>query len=471
MRCERGSVGVVLPACCFTDPIIEVEVRAVTRRCIGMDVHREFAQVAIWQDGLVRQAGQIAATPEALRLFADSLAPTDEVALEATGNTHAIVRLLEGRVARVVVSNPQKTRAIAEAKVKTDKVDAAILAQLLAADYLPGVWVADEDTQARRRQVARRAHLVRQRTRLKNQVQAILHRNLIPRCPAADLFGLKGRRWLAEQELPADERRAAEALLRQLDFHAQELGLIDAELARVALGCEDTRRLMTIPGVDVTVAMSITAAVGDFSRFASPNKLVRYVGLNPRVKQSGGQPASHGRITKQGRAHARGMLVEAAWVAVKTPGPLRAFFERVRARRGMQIAVVATARKLAVLCWHMIARGEDYAFARPSLTAKKLRALELKAGMPSRRGQKGTAAAYSLKDVRAREKALAEQAERAYAQMVAGWQAKAPATKSVGVAAANGARLSRPSAGQAARQDTAPDPALRSGVDHAHPAG
>ena len=299
-----------------------------------------------------------------------------------------------------MVSNPQKTRAIAEAKVKTDKVDAAILAQLLAADYLPAVWVADEDTQARRRQVARRAHIVRQRTRLKNQVQAILHRNLIPRCPAADLFGITGRRWLAEQVLPGDERQAVGALLRQLDFHAQELGLIDAQLARVALGCDDTKRLMTIPGVDVTVAMSITAAVGDFSRFGSPNKLVRYLGLNPRVKQSGDQPAAHGRIAKQGRAHARGMLVEAAWVAVKTPGPLRAFYERVRARRGMQIAVVATARKLAVLCWHMITRGEDYAFARPSLTAKKLRALELKAGLPARRGQKGAASGYSLKDVR-----------------------------------------------------------------------
>src|SRR3954454_16220633 len=173
-----------------------MEVRAVTRRCFGLDVHREFAQVAIWQDGLVCQAGQIAMNPEALKIFADSLAPTDEVALEATGNTHAIVRLLAGRVARVVVSNPQKTRAIAEAKVKTDKVDAAVLAELLACDYLPGVWVADEQTQARRRQVARRAHMVRQRTRLKNQVQSILHRNLVPRCPAADLFGRTGRAWL-----------------------------------------------------------------------------------------------------------------------------------------------------------------------------------------------------------------------------------------------------------------------------------
>jgi transposase len=186
----------------------------------------------------VRQAGQIAMTVEALGLFADSLAPADEVALEATGNTNAIVGALRGRVARVVVANPQKTGAIAEAKVKTDKVDAEILARLLAADYLPAVWVADEQTQARRRQVARRAHIVGQRTRLKNQVQAVLHRNLIARCPAADLFGIKGRAWLAEQRMPADERQAVVALLRQLDFHAQELALIDRELAKVALGCQ-----------------------------------------------------------------------------------------------------------------------------------------------------------------------------------------------------------------------------------------
>ena len=439
-------------------------------RRIGLDVHRDFAQVAIWEDGRVRQAGRIDATPEALRLFADSLAPTDEVALEATCNTHAIVRLLAPQVARVVVSNPQKTRAIAEAKVKTDKVDAEVLAQLLAADYLPAVWVADEATAALRRQVARRAHIVRQRTRLKNQVQAILHRNLVPRCPAADMFGLKGRAWLANQPLPGDEKLAVAGLLRQLDFHGQELRIIDAELARVALERPDVRRLMTIPGVDATIALSIIAAIGDVGRFPSAAKLVSYLGLNPRVRQSGGQPASHGRITKQGRAHARGMLVEAAWVAVKTPGPLRAFFERVRARRGMQIAVVATARKLTCLCWTMLTRGEDYAFARPSLTAQKLRKLELRAGLPSHRGQRGKAAGYSLREVRRRERALAEQAEHAYRQLVADWQAKAPAKAKEGVAAANGARLSRPPAGQAARQDSAPDPALRSGVDHAHSA-
>ena len=441
------------------------------RRCIGLDVHRDFAQVAIWQDGVVWQAGKVGTTPEELRLFADSLAASDEVALEATGNTYAIATLLASRVGRVVVSNPAKTRAIAEAKVKTDKVDAAILAQLPAADFLPPVWLPDPGTHALRRQVIRRAHLVRQRTRLKNQVQAILHRNLVPRCPAADLFGHKGRAWLAGQPLPVDEQAAVQALLRQLDFYASELAEIDTDLGREGLRRPQVRRLMTIPGVDATVALSLVAAVGDFTRFRTGDQLVAYLGLNPRVRQSGGQPATHGRITKAGRAHARGMMVEAAWAASKTPGPLRAFYQRVRSRRGMQIAVVATARKLTVLCWHLVVHDQDYVFARPSLTAKKNRALELRAGLPPRRGRRGSAAAYSLKEIRRRENELTAQAEAAYRQMISGWQPRpgpgAPArtdparahpspgvSSGVGmdVAAVTGARLSRPSKGTAARQ-------------------
>jgi transposase len=145
-------------------------------RYIGMDVHREFVQLAVVEDGLVRDEGRIAVTPEALRRWAADLRLDDEVALEATGNSDAIANLLTPIVGRVVVSNPSKTRAIAEAKVKTDKVDARILAQLLAADFLPPVWLPDDRTRALRRQVTRRAHLVRQRTRVKNQVHAILAR-------------------------------------------------------------------------------------------------------------------------------------------------------------------------------------------------------------------------------------------------------------------------------------------------------
>ena len=143
-------------------------------RYIGMDVHREFAQLAVLEDGRLRDEGKIGVTPEALRAWAEGLHSDDQVALEATGNSDAIANLLTPLVGRVVVSNPSKTRAIAEAKVKTDKVDARILAQLLAADFLPPVWLPDERTRSLRRQVMRRAHLVRQRTRIKNQVHAIL---------------------------------------------------------------------------------------------------------------------------------------------------------------------------------------------------------------------------------------------------------------------------------------------------------
>src|SRR4029453_16724127 len=134
---------------------------------------------------------------------------------------------------------------------------------------------------------------------------------------AADLFGTKGRAWLATQDLPRDEHQAVGALLRQLDFHGQELRIGDPQLGPGALERTEARRLLTIPGGDATVALAIVAAVGDFGRFSSPQRLVSYLGLNPRVGQSGGQPAQHGRITKQGPAHPRGLLGGAAWGARK----------------------------------------------------------------------------------------------------------------------------------------------------------
>jgi transposase len=113
------------------------------------------------------------------------------------------------------------------------------------------------------------------------------------------------------------------------------------------------RAKASITGVNLTVAVGLMAAIGDIERFDSPGKLVSYFGLNPRVRQSGLGAAHHGRISKVGRSHARAMLVEAAWAAAKAPGPLRAFFIRIRAKRGHQIAAVAVARKLATLCWHI----------------------------------------------------------------------------------------------------------------------
>jgi len=138
-----------------------------------------------------------------LERFAAQVRRDDHVVLEATGNTAAIVNVLRPHVGRVIVANPLQVRLIAEARVKTDKIDAAILAQLYVSGFLPQVWMPDETTQAMRRQVSRRAQIVRQRTRLKNEVHAVLAAHLIERCPATDMFGRKGAH-LAGQSAFAD---------------------------------------------------------------------------------------------------------------------------------------------------------------------------------------------------------------------------------------------------------------------------
>jgi transposase len=397
-------------------------------RFIGLDVHLDFCEVAICEAGRVRSGGRVATSAEGLAILANSLGPDDHVALEATGNALAIARRLEPHVARVVVATRSELRAITEAKVKTDDRDARTLARLLAAGLLRGCWLPDEPTRALRRRLARRAQLVRQRTRCKNEVHAVLMRTLKGRPPMSDLFGRGGRVWLTELELPADERETVDGCVRQIDFLDTEIAILERGIAEHALGSGAIKRLMTVPGVSLMTAATFIAAVGDVRRFRDPGKLVSYLGLDPKVRQSGSGPARHGRISRQGASEVRHMLAEAANVAVNTAGPMRAFYERVRVRRGRQIAIVAVARKLAVLFWHLLTSEQDYAFQRASLTRKKLRAVELRAGATRTPGRRDLATknTYSQRAHRERERELSEHAEIAYRRLVTDWKATAP---------------------------------------------
>ena len=296
---------------------------------------------------------------------------------------------------------------------------------------MPEVWVPDERTERLRRLVARRNQVVRHRTRVKNEVHGILQTHLVPKCPHADLFNRRGRAWLDRQVLPDDERAAVARHIREIDRLAEDLAALDADIARDTVDDPRVRRLLTITGVNAVVATGIVAAVGEIERFSEPQKLVSYFGLNPRVRQSGLGLAQYGRISKHGRSHARAMLVEAAWAAAKAPGPLRAFFLRIRNKRGHQIAAVAVARKLAVLIWHILTKEQDYLWVRPALVAAKQRQMALKAGELNERGvgRRGSAYAYNVKDLRDREKASAEQAERAYELLVRQWRPRKSAKR------------------------------------------
>ncbi|SFP99980.1 Transposase IS116/IS110/IS902 family protein [Tranquillimonas alkanivorans] len=153
----------------------------------------------------------------------------------------------------------------------------------------------------------------------KGFVHSILHAHLVPRCPHADIFGGKGRAWLRAQVLPDDERTAVERHIAEHDRLTIALKDIEKDIAQAALADENVQRLMTIPGIDMIVAVGVMAAIGRIDRFGSPDALVAYIGLNPSVFQSGDGPARHGRITKRGRSHARFLLVEAAWQTVRSP--------------------------------------------------------------------------------------------------------------------------------------------------------
>ena len=393
-------------------------------RAVGLDVHRDFCVVAICEDGVVRSAGRVPSTPEGIGMLAASLLPCDRVALEVTGSCWEVARILEPHVDRVIVVSPDDT-GIASARAKTDRLDARALASLLWRGELEAVWMPDERCRVLRRRLARREQLVRSRSRSKNEIHAVLQRRLQGKPPCSDLFGVKGRQWLAGLELPLEERESVDAGIRHIEFLDAEIAAVERLIAQQALSWPEIRRLMTVPGVNLVCAASFIAAVGSAGRFMTSRKLVAYLGLDPKVKQSGEAPARSGRISKRGSPSARWALVEAAWTAVLQPGPLHAFYERTKVRRGHGKAIVATARKLAVLFWCMLTRSQDYAHQQPTLTNKKLRRLEITAGAPkyTRKAAGVWSTNVMMRDA---ERALAQQAELSYKRMVADQLAGAP---------------------------------------------
>lgn len=244
-------------------------------RIIGMDIHRVAAEVVALNDGQLRRLGVCADVKGSSRGFCPEAALAGRPRRDR-GDRHAaaIVDVISPYVDRVIVANPKQVRLIAHAKVKTDAIDAAVLAKLYASGFLPEVWSPNQKTLDLRRRVARRTKFVRQRVRLKNLIQSILHTHLVPPCPHGNLVGISGRRWLAKQVLPEDERIAVDRHLAQIGQIEASLKLVDADIARYAIGDSQIRRLMTVPGVNVTVASGVSATIGDIRRFADPQKLV-----------------------------------------------------------------------------------------------------------------------------------------------------------------------------------------------------
>jgi transposase len=358
-------------------------------RFVGLDVHKKKVEACVLDaSGKVIHREELACTAAELERFARAhLGPHAAVALEATTNTWAVCNVLRPFCGALKVSNPLKTRAIAQASVKTDKVDAQVLGQLLRCDYLPGVWVPDESTRRLRQLVARRTALVADRTAVKNRIHATLAGELIA-VPMNKLYDKNGLQWLRQAALSEQARRFVDSDLRLLEALENEIALLDQELAQAAQKEARAKLLMTLPGVDYTVAMTLLAALGDIDRFQDGDHAAGYLGLTPSTKQSA-EHCYHGPITKHGNSHARWMLVEAAQHLDKHPGPLGVFFRRLARKKNRNVAVVATARKLVTIAYLMLKHNEPYRYAQPATVAAKLARLRIKTGGKKRVGGNG----------------------------------------------------------------------------------
>ena len=338
----------------------------------GLDVHKNFIQICrIDAQGKERYDYQIEASHDAIASFAQSLTEQDAAVLEATFHSWAIWSLLQGHGARIVVANSMQVKAIAHARIKTDKVDAHILAQLLRADFIPEVTMPEEKIWALRQLVTHRQLLARHRTATRNAICGIVNRKLL-KAPVKELFGPGGRTWLVAQVYTPIERLILDNSLAHLDALNERLQAIDDTLRQIASQESDVKLLMTIPGVNVTVAIGLVSAIGDIARFTSPDKLAAYFGLVPRVYQSA-ETCHHGPITKQGRSQGRWLAVEAAQSMVVSGAPLTATYHRVRRKKAHNVAIVALARKLIVLVWHLLTHQEPYRYAPVRRTRTKLR--------------------------------------------------------------------------------------------------
>jgi transposase len=327
-------------------------------------VHRKRSEVAVIdQDGQVLANRNVPNGEEPILKVIGGLPPGTPAAFEAAYGTSWLVGLLEDYGFTPHLVHPSRCKAIASARLKNDKVDAAILAQLLRADLLPEAWIAPPAIRQLRALLRHRVALVRLRTRLRNRIHAIVADYGHDR-PGGGYWSGPGRAWLASLQLPAVSRELVSDDLGLIDALQDRIDRLDWEIRQRARSDPRVKLLTQLPGVGPFTALVILAEVGDVSRFSSARKLASWAGLTPTVRGSD-RVAHYGHISKEGSVWLRWALCEAAQTAKRHP-QFAATFQRIAKRRGKKIATTAVARKLATRAWHLLADAGTAAAPQPA---------------------------------------------------------------------------------------------------------
>jgi len=329
----------------------------------GWDLHQQFSQVVVGtKDGKKRKSTKIYHSPGMFEhpKVKEFLKPPVEVAVEACNGWYWVVDQLEKMGAKVHLAHPLKTKLIAEAKVKTDKIDANALYDLLRTDFLPESYIASSKERELREIHRHRAALVKIRTSVKNRVHSLLAKHGIF-FKISDLFGIKGRLSL-KKVMPSLKSVYKDELKRYLaliDWLNPEIEKIEEKIRRQVRDNPLSKLLETIPGIGYYSALLILSEIGDISRFARPKKLISYAGLNPGVDKSG-KHFHNLSITKQGNSWLRWVLIQDAPHAARSDKRLGQIYHRIAIKKGKNTAKVAVAREMLFSIYWVLKKQAPY---------------------------------------------------------------------------------------------------------------
>ena len=318
---------------------------------VGVDAHKKTSHLTVMDGtGKVLRRKQVHSSPSGLQEILGSYQEPMRAVLEASYTWGPMYDWLAEFADEVVLAHPARVRAIAAARVKTDKIDSEILAHLLRADLIPEAYAPSKEVRAAKRVLRQRMFFVRMKTMVKNRIQALLSQHAMALPDVSDLFGKAGLGWLKGLELPEPDRRLLREDLTLLEVLQQRIAATEGLIAELAAGDEVVSRLASLPGIGDFFSVLVRYEVDDVQRFSEAKKFVSYIGLVPSTYASG-ERIVHGRLTKQGNKWLRWAFIEAVGPAVRKSAYLRRYYEQIKARRGTKDARTATARKLAQLAW------------------------------------------------------------------------------------------------------------------------
>lgn len=321
----------------------------------GLDIHRKFIYATVLDEkSQIVNQGKFATNEKELLDFLSFL-PNKKVkiVLESCGIWQDIYEMLESKGYKVVVANPFKIKAIASAKIKTDKIDSEILAKLLKGNLIPETYVPPKEVRELREITRHRQSLVKIRTSLKNQIHAVLRKDNI-KIPVKDIFALRARQFLRAQK-----NEKINSYLKIIEHIEKEIKEIKVKAKSINWFNRQARLIQTMPGIGDVASYIILSEIGDINRFNTPAQLCSYAGIVPGLSQSGEKSYSC-RITKQGSKWLRWIFIQCANVAINKPSKIQLYFYRLNAKKHRNVALTAAARKMIYYMWHMLRHNKPY---------------------------------------------------------------------------------------------------------------